>query len=62
MSRVDVDYFCPAAYPVMLDPTAKYAWIDIPKCASSFIQKVLFGKANYRKTNLYEDTNLKSSK
>lgn len=39
---VDVDYFCPSAYPVMIDPSLQYAWIDIPKCASSFIQKVLY--------------------
>ena len=39
---VDVDYFCPSTYPVMIDPSLRYAWIDIPKCASSFIQKVLY--------------------
>ena len=39
---VDVDYFCPSAYPVMIDPSLCYAWIDIPKCASSFVQKVLY--------------------
>ena len=39
---VNVDYFCPSAYPVMIDPSLRYAWIDIPKCASSFIQKVLY--------------------
>jgi hypothetical protein len=46
---VDVDYFCPSAYPVMIDPSLQYAWIDIPKCASSFIQKVLYDN-NWRAT------------
>jgi len=46
---VDVDYFCPSAYPVMIDPSLCYAWIDIPKCASSFVQKVLYDN-NWRAT------------
>ncbi len=34
-------YFCPTSHPIMVDPTGKHCWIDIPKCASSFVQKVL---------------------
>ena len=36
-----VDFYRSARYAVKIDPTLKYAWINIPKNASSFIQKVL---------------------
>jgi len=37
----DYGYFVPTAYPILVDPTGYHCWIDIPKCASSLIQKVL---------------------
>ena len=36
-----VDFFRPTTYAMKVDPTLKYAWINIPKNASSFVQKVL---------------------
>ena len=35
------DFFRPGSYAMKVDPTLKYAWINIPKNGSSFIQKVL---------------------
>ena len=35
------DFFRPRSYAMKVDPTLKYAWINIPKNGSSFIQKVL---------------------
>ena len=35
------DFFRPRFYAMKVDPTLKYAWINIPKCGSSFIQKTL---------------------
>ena len=35
------DFFRPKNYAMKINPTLKYAWINIPKNASSFIQKVL---------------------
>jgi len=34
-------FFRPKAYAMKVDPTFKYAWINIPKNGSSFIQKTL---------------------
>ena len=34
-------FFRPESYAMKVDPTLKYAWINIPKCASSFVQKAL---------------------
>ena len=34
-------FFRPKSYAMKVDPTLKYAWINIPKCASSFVQKSL---------------------
>jgi len=36
-----VDFYRSSHYAVKIDPTLKYVWINIPKNASSFIQKVL---------------------
>ena len=36
-----VNFFRPRSYAMKVDPTLKYAWINIPKNASSFIQKAL---------------------
>ena len=36
-----VDFFRPTTYAMKVDPTLKYAWINIPKNASSFVQKAL---------------------
>ena len=36
-----VNFFRPQFYAMKVDPTLKYAWINIPKNASSFIQKAL---------------------
>ena len=36
-----VNFFRPKSYAMKVDPTLKYAWINIPKNASSFIQKAL---------------------
>ena len=36
-----VDFYRSSHYAVKIDPTLKYAWINIPKNASSFVQKVL---------------------
>ena len=36
-----VDFFRPHSYAMKVDPTLKYAWINIPKNGSSFIQQVL---------------------
>ena len=36
-----VNFFRPTSYAMKVDPTLKYAWINIPKNASSFIQKAL---------------------
>jgi len=36
-----VNFFRPLFYAMKVDPTLKYAWINIPKNASSFIQKAL---------------------
>ena len=36
-----VDFFRPTSYAVMVSPDLKHAWINIPKNASSFVQKVL---------------------
>ena len=36
-----VNFFRPRSYAMKVDPTLKYAWINIPKNASSFVQKVL---------------------
>lgn len=35
------DFFRPRSYAMKVDPTLKYAWINIPKNGSSFIQKAL---------------------
>lgn len=35
------NFFRPRAYAMKVDPTFRYAWINIPKNGSSFIQKVL---------------------
>ena len=35
------DFFRPRSYAMKVDPTLKYAWINIPKNASSFVQKAL---------------------
>ncbi len=35
------DFFRPRSYAMKVDPALKYAWINIPKNGSSFIQKVL---------------------
>jgi len=35
------NFFRPKSYAMKVDPTLNYAWINIPKCASSFVQKVL---------------------
>ena len=35
------DFFRPSSYAVMVSPDLKHAWINIPKNASSFVQKVL---------------------
>ena len=35
------DFFRPRSYAMKVDPTLKYAWINIPKNGSSFIQQVL---------------------
>ena len=35
------EFFRPRSYAMKVDPTLKYAWINIPKNGSSFIQKVL---------------------
>ena len=35
------DFFRPTTYAMKVDPTLKYAWINIPKNASSFVQKAL---------------------
>ncbi len=35
-------FFRPKKYAMKIDPTSKYAWINIPKNASSFIQKALY--------------------
>jgi hypothetical protein len=35
------NFFRPRSYAMKVDPTLKYAWINIPKNGSSFIQKVL---------------------
>ena len=34
-------FFRPKSYAMKVDPKLKYAWINIPKCASSFVQKAL---------------------
>ena len=39
------DFFRPRSYAMKVDPTLKYAWINIPKNGSSFIQKVLADNA-----------------
>ena len=46
----DYGYFCPSQYPIMVDPKGKHCWINVPKCGSSFIQKVLddYGWIVYR--------------
>ena len=36
-----VNFFRPQFYAMKVDPTLKYAWINIPKNASSFVQKAL---------------------
>ena len=36
-----VNFFRPTSYAMKVDPTLKYAWINIPKNASSFVQKAL---------------------
>ena len=36
-----VNFFRPRSYAMKVDPTLKYAWINIPKNASSFIQTAL---------------------
>ena len=36
-----VNFFRPPSYAMKVDPTLKYAWINIPKNASSFVQKAL---------------------
>ncbi len=35
------DFFRPRSYAMKVDPTLKYAWINIPKNGSSFMQKAL---------------------
>ena len=35
------NFFRPRSYAMKVDPTLKYAWINIPKNGSSFIQKAL---------------------
>ena len=35
------DFFRPQSYAMKVDPALKYAWINIPKNGSSFIQKAL---------------------
>src|SRR6056300_291286 len=35
------DFFRPRSYAMKVDPALKYAWINIPKNGSSFIQKTL---------------------
>ena len=35
------DFFRPRSYAMKVDPALKYAWINIPKNGSSFIQKAL---------------------
>jgi hypothetical protein len=50
----DYGYFVPTAHPILIDPTGHHCWIDIPKCASSLIQKVLkdLGWVAYSDPNL----------
>ena len=35
------NFFRPKDYAMKVDPMLKYAWINIPKNGSSFVQKVL---------------------
>ena len=35
------NFFRPENYAMKIDPMLKYAWINIPKNGSSFVQKVL---------------------